>query len=128
MQINWLNFSVFMKYNFCKFQMYFIETADIIYVNVLFETYFIHSFMQKRKRQILLSKVKKCNNRWALHSRRHVAVGFTHQFEPYLNFYCKWIANLSIFLHFDGIWDLPKIIPLSYFCYAIFLNWQYWLI
>ena len=40
---------VFMKYTFCKFQMYCIETTDIIYVNVLFETYFIHSYQKTKK-------------------------------------------------------------------------------
>ena len=38
-----------MIYNFCKFQINFIETEDIIHVNVLLGTYFIFSYQKTMK-------------------------------------------------------------------------------
>ena len=73
-------FWFFMKYNFGKLQMYFIETADILCVNVLFETYFIHSYKKTMKN--FTEQNKKGNNSWAPHNRWRVAVGSTCQFEP----------------------------------------------
>ena len=40
-----------MKYNFGKLQMYFLETADIMYINVLFKTCFDHLYKKKDKEQ-----------------------------------------------------------------------------